>query len=336
MRKRNLIVYYDIFLHLTEGTPPTKIANLHNVSVQSVHQKIEWMVKEGILVKRKRSTPFKAVYYTPGPSASAFIKAVEEDEKKIERTNSGAILGAPPSFTSAPATQPTLDFYTGKAPRLHRLHFTVELKRPSSRPGLKFKVPKLPSSIEWINEWKFKGGYKKLGKIYVAGWKDPVTIQYFMSRKIAKESLYIVLPALYILKEWLDSYDDVREYFFDVAKTIADEFRKSGYIISDPKPVKRFGEMAFYLPILKDIPKGKLRAQQITETVWVDFSHGFPEIETTEPNEAKTISESVQILLELPIIKQKVEEHDRIIHTLIPTDENFNNSIKSDPGGMYQ
>ena len=336
MKKRNLLSYYDIALHLFEYTTPQTIADLHGVSVQAVYKKIKWMLKEGILKAAEHNGPYKHTYYVAGPGFPGLLKAVEEMKGKVERTNRGAILGALPPFTSQPSTQPTLDFYTGKAPRAHRMQFVVYLSRPASRPGLKYKTPHLPETIDWIKSWEFRGGSARLGEVKITGWKDPVKVQYTMS-KTGKETVTITLPALYILKEWLDAYDDVKQYFYDVAKTVAEQFRRAHYRITMPHPVNRFGELAFYMPVLSDVPKGEIKAMQITDTIHIDFSKGFPEIETTDGEEGKNISQAIQVFLELPALKSKLEEHDKLLHKMIsPQTPKYVPPESAPPGGIYQ
>ncbi len=346
MKKRNLLLYYDIFLHLINFTPARKIANLHNVSVQSIYKKINWMEKEGIIKSGDNDTVRKGTkYYIAGPASAAFLKTVEELGVHVEQENRGAILGsALPSdpFTSAPSTSPTLDFYAGKAPHIHRLVFVVDLKRPTSRPGVRYLIPPhLPKSITWVKEWEYRAGYKKLGHIRIVGLDEPAKVQYFRSRKNFIENIMITLPALYVLKEWIERYDDARQYFYELAVAIADEFRKSGYIISKPRPTEQSGEMSFFVPILSELPEGDvkkyIRAQKITDKVWLDFSHGFPEMETRDKKEGKNISEALRMLLELPKMKSKLEEHDQLLHKLIePQEPVYTPPESAPPGGIYQ
>lgn len=335
MRKRNLLLYYDIFLHLLEYTPPSKIAHIHGVSPQSIHKKIKWMVEEGIIEPKEYNGLYKHKYYVAGPASAAFLKEVEELKDKAGEKNRGTILGAPLPFSSKPSTQPTLDFYSGRAPRIHKLMFVVRLKRQTSRPGLTFRVPSLPDSIKWTKEWEYRGGYKKLGEVKIVGMDRPATVQYFRSRVQLIENITITIPALYVIREWMEKYEDVRRYFYDIAKAIAKQFQQSGYAISDPEPVSKFGEMAFYLPVLSQLPKGDvkkyIRAQKVKENVWLDFSKGFLEIETTDKKEADNITDAIQLLLELPKLKEKVEEHDKILR-----DIELQYPESSPPGGMYR
>ena len=345
MKKRNLLLYYDIFLHVINFTPARKIANLHGVSVQSIYKKIKWLEKEGIIKQGRNNTARKgSTFYVAGPGAPAFLNAVEELGVAVEQENRGAILSAPPShspFTSQPSTSPTLDFYSGRAPRVHRLVFVVDLQRPTSRSGLRFRLPRLPDSITWKKVWEHKSGHYKLGYVKIVGMEKPAAVQYSISRKRMIERLQITIPALFVLKEWIEAYEDIRMYFYEIAYGIAKEFQKSGYIISQPRPIERSGEMAFFLPVLSEIPQGDLkkyiRAQKITDKVWVDYSHGFLEIETRDPDEGKKITSALQLLLELPNLKSKVEEHDKMIHQIIETESALTYQQESaPPGGMYR
>jgi len=305
VRNKDLQAYYHVYTSLLSGSTQAQIADTLHVKRSTVSRKVSRLVKEGVLREKIHSN---IKIYVAGAGAKAFIKRVEGYTGGNE-----VLVELPPGRISN--SVPPLEFYRGGSPKVHNLQFSVDLSRPVSRKGTSWVLPSLPSVIDWDSGkvWDTRGKtYHCSGYVKVPGWDKRAWVHYIHSKR-DKETLQIDLPVTFILGDWLDDGEAVTDYFVRVVSSIADHFRKTGYVIGEPVTKKRGIEYGFYVPLLDGLPG--LETVKITDTLHVDFSGPGKkaELETNCKEEAVRIHEGIRILPELPKMKQQIQENTEFI-----------------------
>lgn len=290
---------------VTAGT----IARSHGVSAATISNKIKILKREGIIEVEGKSS---STTYKPTPGTRKFILDCEAilDPDSGTGGAEGEVELALSGSKEFNLSNPTLGHYTGDCPRTHNLQFTVKLEKP----GIKgyWGIPSLPKQINWIKEWEpNSGSWHSKGLIKLEQWANLAEVHYINGKKSQVETLQIVLPCAYILKSWLDEFDKVEQYFYNVARKIGKLFQKTGYKVGNPELTNRRIHHGFTVPVFKCFED--LKSHRFSDTLWLDFSHGEPELETNDPDEARQLAKAIPIFKDLPWIKRTVMRHEQII-----------------------
>lgn len=305
-RRRDYKTDYEIYLRLVAGNESQKqIADRLGMDKSIVSRRTRRLQQEGVLQLKVRSS---IKVYRKGPGARAFI----ERAKEYIDTDGNASPPLPPGRVSQ--DKPPLEYWQGKSPRVHNLQFVCHLERPAR--GIEsWGMPSLPGGIDWDvvtpsgnNPWETRGGTRHfLGEVGVPGWDKPARVHYTVTR-CAGETVQIMLPATYVLRDWLDDVDGIEEYFVGVAQTVAELFRRSGWVLGPVEKSGRRFEYGFFVPVLEFLEGGG--AFRVSDSVWVDFSKTDgqgrrPEVETNTPK-VDDIPGAMEVFLRLPELEDSI------------------------------
>lgn len=234
-----------------------------------------------------------------------------------------------------------------KSVAYHNIEFYITLRK-------KRKFLKLPEAITWTTPLKTNKQTRKryaVGQYLHAGInpRDPVKFK-LAEKKDGGWNLQIWLPVIFIKTEWIPILKTFfREETFKLVRALYEaNWTGCRDVARSDFRQKTGAHYAFALPQIEGMASGELK---ITRNIWIDFSRGYPEIETNEEEALDTVEKirsNMEALKTEDIhgLVEKVQQHDKQIDVLNEAISQLQDRVIKKPkerkvvtgdlGGMFQ
>lgn len=313
---RNYELYYQVFHMACMRMKQKDIAASLGVSQPNVSRMCKKLVSNGIL-KVSLRTSFKI--YTWGPGARGFVKEVIANRGGIEDLSSKSVVKGKQEGENL--STPPLEYFQMGSCRAHNLQYTFKISKPTYYELRSLEnnhvLPnyleknRFPPGMDFVKDWNTKGGtLHKLWEVKLEQWNDPATVHAIFC-KDKTVTLQIVIPATYLLSHWIEDFRKVEEFFFEIAKGLADMWKHVGYQIDDYSFSKIEKEFGFWVPVFETVHD--MKSMKISDTLWLDFSTGAAELETNSMDEALGLKKSLPMLPKLSEFVSRLREIEHIV-----------------------